>query len=209
MKFLPHRVILPWWLVASLLGGTALVTVAQTAQTTPSHEDGLDTTPVKIQESQSRETEKMTTDNEGTFQAERSLIEELRVRLQALKEREQRLLEREQRLEGLKRDLEKLAAVQKKEAERLAKAAEELEAKKRMLAQEDPSLKHLRKVYAAMDPEEAAMRIEAMKEPLALEILAGLKEKNAASVLAGVDPNKAARLSEGLRQYRKRKLAEN
>jgi flagellar motility protein MotE (MotC chaperone) len=57
-----------------------------------------------------------------------------------------------------------------------------------------------------MDPEEGALRIEQMREGLALDILAGIKNKKAAGILAGVDPKKAARLSEGLRKYREIKL---
>jgi flagellar motility protein MotE (MotC chaperone) len=57
-----------------------------------------------------------------------------------------------------------------------------------------------------MDPEEAALRIEHMREGLALDILAAIKGKKAAGVLAGVDPVKAAKLSEGLRKYREIKL---
>ena len=67
------------------------------------------------------------------------------------------------------------------------------------------SLKHLIKVYEAMDPEEAALRISKMKESLALDILAGIKDKKAAGMLAGIEPAKAAKLTEGLRYYDKRK----
>ena len=70
--------------------------------------------------------------------------------------------------------------------------------------EEDPSLTHLTKVYEAMDPEEAALRIEKMKEGLALDLLARLKGKKAAGVLANVRPEKAARLTEGLRAYGQR-----
>jgi flagellar motility protein MotE (MotC chaperone) len=57
-----------------------------------------------------------------------------------------------------------------------------------------------------MDPEESALRIEQMREGLALDILAGIKDKKAAGILAGVNPKKAARLSEGLQHYRETKL---
>ena len=51
-----------------------------------------------------------------------------------------------------------------------------------------------------------ALRIEQMKEALALDILAGIKNKKAAGILAVVQPKKAAELSAGLRKYREIKL---
>ncbi len=135
---------------------------------------------------------------------ELTLVEKLQARLKQLEEREQRLQDDEQRLAALRQDLEQLAARQEKAiAEAMAireaqKSADETD-------QSRESLKHLIKVYEAMDPEEAALRISKMKESLALDILAGIKDKKAAGMLAGIEPAKAAKLTEGLRYYDKRK----
>jgi flagellar motility protein MotE (MotC chaperone) len=106
----------------------------------------------------------------------------------------------------LQQDLEALAARQAKEAKRLEKEAASLSEEQRRYLEQDPALVHLLKIYEAMDPEEGALRIELMREGLALDILAGIKNKKAAGILAGVNPKKAARLSEGLQKYREIKL---
>ncbi len=132
------------------------------------------------------------------------LVEQLRARSKELEKRAQRVQEEEQRIDALRRDLEALAKQQAKVAEEVAAALEAEKSK----GKEDPaqkSLAHLLKVYEAMDPDEAALRIGKMKESLALEILAGIKAKKAAGMLAGVEPAKAARLSKGLRFYVKGK----
>ncbi len=135
---------------------------------------------------------------------ETTLVERLRARSKELEKRAQRVQEEEQRIDALRRDLEALAKQQAKVAEEVAAALEAEKSK----GKEDPaqkSLAHLLKVYEAMDPDEAALRIGKMKESLALEILAGIKAKKAAGMLAGVEPAKAARLSKGLRFYVKGK----
>ena len=81
-----------------------------------------------------------------------------------------------------------------------------MEEEQRQFLAQDPALDHLIKIYEAMDPEEAALRLEQMKEGLALDLLAAIKGKKAAALLAGVSPAKAARLSEGLRRHREAKL---
>ena len=113
---------------------------------------------------------------------------------------------REEQVLALQRDLEALAARQAKEAKRLEKEAAALSEEQRRYLAQDPSLVHLLKIYESMDPEEGALRIEQMREGLALDILAGIKNKKAAGILAGVSPKKAAVLSEGLMKYREIKL---
>ncbi len=136
---------------------------------------------------------------------EMTLVEKLQARLQQLEEREQRIQDDEQRLGILRRDLEQMATRQEKA---IAEAMAIREAQKETGGEDDgsqKSLKHLIKVYEAMDPDEAALRISKMKEPLALDILAGIKDKKAAGMLAGIEPVKAAKLTEGLRYYHQRK----
>ena len=137
---------------------------------------------------------------------EATLLEELQARLKQVEERERGLQLREEKIVSLQQDIEALAARQAKEAKRLKKEAGALDEEQRRYIEQDPALVHLIKIYEAMDPEEGALRIEQMREGLALDILAGVKNKKAAGILAGVAPKKAAKLSEGLRKYREIKL---
>ncbi len=189
---LPHFLILPWWMVFIVLGGTAVVSVSY------SEGEEHQVTEENALENQGVEVENF---NENLSE-EASLVKQLQDRLKELEEREQRLQQKEARIDGLQRDVEALAKRQAQEAERLKQRAAELNADNSEQAGEDPSLTHLVKVYNAMDPEEAALRIEKMDERLALEILFGIKDKKAAVVLAGVNPAKAAALSQGLRNFK-------
>ena len=135
---------------------------------------------------------------------ELTLVEKLQARLQRLEEREQQIQDDEQRLGALRQDLKDLATRQEK-AIAEAMAIREAEQSTEETDQSQESLNHLIKVYEAMDPEEAALRISKMEESLALDILAGIKDKKAAGMLAGVEPAKAAKLTKGLRHYHKRK----
>ena len=135
---------------------------------------------------------------------ELTLVEKLQARLQQIEKREERIQDDEQRLTALRRDLEALASRQEK-AIAEAMAIRESQKSTQETDQSEESLKHLIKVYEAMDPEEAALRISKMNEPLALDILAGIKDKKAAGMLAGIEPAKAAKLTQGLRHYHEKK----
>ncbi len=137
---------------------------------------------------------------------ETTLLEDLQARLKEVEERERGLQLREEHVLSLQRDVEALAARQAKESKRLEKEASALSEEQRRYLEQDPALVHLLKIYEAMDPEEGALRIEQMREGLALDILAGIKNKTAAGILAGIPPKKAAKLSEGLQKYREIKL---
>jgi len=189
---LPSRRMIPWWLVMVLLWATAVWSVqARTEQpSTDSHKN--------------QHVEKDYSDEAGSEEA--TLLEDLQARLKEIEARERGLQLREEHVLSLQQDLEALAARQAKEAKRLKKEASALSEEQRRYLEQDPALVHLLKIYESMDPEEGALRIEQMREGLALDILAGIKNKKAAGILAGVKPKKAARLSEGLRKYREIKL---
>ncbi|MGD9849766.1 MAG: MotE family protein [Nitrospirales bacterium] len=191
---LPSWKIIPWWMVVILLWGTAVWSVQET-----NHESDAD-----YSENQAIET--TLTDEIPT--EELTLLEQLQARLKAVEERERELQIREERVAALQRDVEALAARQSKEAQRLGSQASALKEEQQEFLAQDPALDHLIKIYESMDPEEAALRIEQMKEGLALDLLASIKGKKAAALLAGVSPLKAARLSEGLRRHRESKLQE-
>lgn len=189
---LPSPRMIPWWFVVVVLSATAVWSVQATTEQPASNS----------QEKQHVE--------EGYLDQPRSdeatLLEDLQARLKKVEERERGLQFREEHVLSLQRDLEALAARQAKEAKRLDKEAAALSEEQRRYLEQDPALIHLLKIYEAMDPEEGALRIELMREELALDILAGIKNKKAAGILAGVNPKKAASLSEGLQKYRGIKL---
>ena len=189
---LPSRRMIPWWLVLVLLWATAVWSVQATTEqpSTESH------TNQYVDENSPDEPRS----------AEATLLEDLQARLKEVEARERGLQLREEHVLSLQRDLEALAARQAKEAKRLEKEASALSEEQRRYLEQDPALVHLLKIYESMDPEEGALRIEQMREGLALDILAGIKNKKAAGILAGVNPKKAARLSEGLMKYREIKL---
>ncbi len=189
---LPSRRKIFWWPVVVLVWATAVWSVqAMTEETTnDSHENQ------QVDEDVSSEPQS----------EEATLLESLQARLKEVEARERALQLREEQVVALQRDVEALAARQAKEAKHLEQQAAALHEEQRRYLEQDPSLVHLLKIYESMDPEEGALRIEAMREGLALDILSGIKNKTAAGILAGVNPQKAARLSEGLRQYREIKL---
>jgi flagellar motility protein MotE (MotC chaperone) len=182
----------PWWIVVMLLWGTAVWSVQENGESSTDNMIENQVVDDDSFEVQPRE--------------EKTLMEKLQERLRAVEERERELQHREERVTALQRDMEALAARQAKEAERLKLRASALEEEQRRFLAQDPALDHLIKIYESMDSEEAALRIEQMKEELALDILAAIKGKKAGAILSGVNPSKGARLSEGLRRHREAKL---
>jgi flagellar motility protein MotE (MotC chaperone) len=189
---LPSRRLIFWCLVAMVLWSTVVWSVQETPDMEPTD---------------SYENQQVVDDHEvEPPREEATLLKQLQARLNELEERERDLQQREERVAALQGDLEAQAARQAKEGRRLEDQATSLAEEQRRYVEQDPALIHLIKIYESMDPEEAALRIEHMREGLALDILAAIKGKKAAGVLAGVEPAKAAKLSEGLRRYREIKL---
>lgn len=189
---LPSRRRIPWWPVVLLVWASAVWSVQATTEQ-PS--------------SESPENQHVEADfSDEPRSAETTLVEDLQSRLKEVEKREHGLQLREEHVLSLQQDLEALAARQAKEAKRLKKEASALSEEQRRYLEQDPALVHLLKIYESMDPEEGALRIEQMREGLALDILAGIKNKKAAGILAGIPPKKAAKLSEGLQKYREIKL---
>ena len=189
---LPSRRMIPWWFVVVVLWASAVWAVQATTE------------QPAIDSQENQHVEEVYPDEPRSEEA--TLLEDLQARLKEVEERERGLQLREEHVLSLQRDLEALAARQGKDAKRLEKEAAALSEEQRRYLEQDPALVHLLKIYESMDPEEGALRIEQMREGLALDILAGIKNKKAAGILAGVKPKKAARLSEGLRKYREIKL---
>lgn len=189
---LPSRRKFSWWCAVVMVWATAAWSVQATTEDLPG--ELLENQQVEVDYSEEPRSEEAT------------LVEDLQARLKKIEERERGLQLREEQIISLQRDVEALAARQAKEAKRLEKESAALTEEQRRYLEQDPALVHLLKIYESMDPEESALRIEEMREGLALDILAGIKNKTAAGILAGVNPKKAARLSEGLQHYRETKL---
>lgn len=114
---------------------------------------------------------------------------EIDKKAEALELKEQRLKIMEQ---GIKKMINKneqiLETINQKNAQKNAKLALEQEERTRRIS----------KIYEKMPPEEAAIRIDKMKESLALDLLRVIKPKSVAQILIGLSPAKAAKLSEKL-----------
>jgi len=139
--------------------------------------------------------------------APREILEMLEQRRRVLDKREAALRGAETHLLELKAELEqivsryeKTAESQKRRSEAAAKVEADRKAKEDKVAAENRNVSQaqLAKIYEAMPPEEAAMRIERMPERKAIELLRLLKGKSAGAILAAVRPERAAHLTEQL-----------
>lgn len=123
--------------------------------------------------------------------------------LRAIAQRQEELANREAELE---RDADRLRTL-KREIEGLVERAASLQAERERHSEQEATeardrenarFASLAKTYEAMEPEDAAARIERMNERLALKLLSRIKPKAAAQILSGINAAKAARLSERL-----------
>ncbi|TLY20391.1 MAG: hypothetical protein E6K67_02420 [Nitrospirae bacterium] len=142
--------------------------------------------PLELQAPETASVKKMSVPSETLMK----LMEE---RQQDLDRREAAVRREEERLKLLRSDIEGLL---KKQAGPAKSAAASPSAGKPTTS--TPNLVHLSQAFETMPVEEAAQRIEKMREAVALDLLARLKSKTAGQILAALDPAKAARLVEKL-----------
>lgn len=116
------------------------------------------------------------------------LINALEKRKTELDKRAEEIEQENQRLQALKTELNAL----------LVKFTQLKETAKKTDSIDERQLEHLSKMYEAMPPKDAALRIERLKEPLALKLLSNIKPKVAAKILNEIKPLRAARLTEKL-----------
>ncbi len=118
-----------------------------------------------------------------------ALIKAVEQRNAEVSRREENLLIRENHVKEMEKEVSAML-------ERYTILREEVDLKQSQLdAGTEEKYAKLTKTYASMPPEAAAIRLEAMEESLALNILARSKPKIAAQLLAGMTPAKAAKLS--------------
>jgi flagellar motility protein MotE (MotC chaperone) len=142
--------------------------------------------PLELQPPETAPVKKMSVPSETLMK----LMEE---RQQDLDRREAAVRREEERLKLLRLDIEGLL---KKQAGPAKSAAVSASGGKPTTP--TPNLVHLSQAFETMPVEEAAQRIEKMREAVALDLLARLKSKTAGQILAALDPTKAARLVEKL-----------
>ena len=125
-----------------------------------------------------------------------TLMKLMEQRQQELDRREAAVRREEERMKLLRADIEGLL----KKPEKPAKPAATVTsgAKAILVPAVAPNLVHLSQAFETMPVEEAAQRIDKMKEAVALSLLARLKGKTAGAILAALNPAKAARLVEKL-----------
>ena len=124
-----------------------------------------------------------------------ALMKLMEARQQDLDRREAVVRRDEERLKLLRSDVEALFKKQEKPGKPGATGATVAKAGAVAPA---ANLVHLSQAFETMPVEEAAQRIDKMKEAVALNLLARLKGKTAGAILAALSPGKAARLVEKL-----------
>ncbi len=138
----------------------------------------------------------------------REIVEMLDLRKKELDRREEWLRSEGERLRMLRAEIEQILskyeqAVEAEERRRkaaqdeLAKAEKERKAREEQQAGErrEKHQKELAKMYEAMEPEEAAVRLEKLPDRQAIAVLRLLKGKTAGAILAQVNPVRAAKLT--------------
>jgi flagellar motility protein MotE (MotC chaperone) len=124
-----------------------------------------------------------------------TLMKLMEQRQQDLDRREAAIRREEERMKLLRSDIEGLVKQQEKPAKPGATVAP---GAKPAATPPAANMAHLSQAFETMPVEEAAQRIDKMKEAVALNLLARLKGKTAGAILAALTPAKAARLVEKL-----------
>lgn len=145
--------------------------------------------PLELQAPETTPVKKMSVPSETLMK----LMEE---RQQDLDRREAAVRREEERLKLLRSDIEGL--LKKQPAPGKSAAVSPSGGKPTGVPTHAANLVHLSQAFEAMPVEEAAQRIEKMREAVALDLLTRLKSKTAGQILAALDPAKAARLVEKL-----------
>jgi flagellar motility protein MotE (MotC chaperone) len=111
---------------------------------------------------------------------------------------EKRKVDLDKRADEIEQENQRLQALKSELTTLLARYTQIKETAKKSDAIDANQLEHLTKMYEAMPPKDAALRIERLKEPLALKLLSSIKPKAAAKILNEIKPARAAHLTERL-----------
>ncbi|MBN2644260.1 MAG: hypothetical protein JXR59_02155 [Desulfuromonadaceae bacterium] len=138
-----------------------------------------------------------------TLNTEIASVEERRL-LAQLKENQLKQQDQLKVLEKREMELNLLQAEVDKKLDRLQRLREEIQ---QLLAEKDAreqeKVSELSQMYNKMPAEQAALILQGLDQPLAVEILAGMKAKSAGKVLAAMGGEKAADLSKAYSTLKK------
>jgi flagellar motility protein MotE (MotC chaperone) len=113
-----------------------------------------------------------------------------------IKGKEEALKKEEERLNILKKDVED-------KIEKYTKLLTQLENTLKKTEQvKDERMGHIVKAYDAMSPEEAAARLNALDEGMAVKIMRMMKSKKAGAIMAIMEPKKAALLTKQMAEVK-------
>ncbi len=125
-----------------------------------------------------------------------TMIEAIRQRNEDIDKKSEALKVKEQRLQIMAQEISSMI---KKHTQILEDISQQKAQKKsKMALEQEERYRRISKIYEKMPPEDAATRIDKMKESLALNLLRVIKPKSVAQILIGLSPTKAAKLSEKL-----------
>jgi flagellar motility protein MotE (MotC chaperone) len=117
------------------------------------------------------------------------LITKIREENERLAERAHSLDEKEKRLQVFRIELDEKTA----KLARMRKAVEKMH--QEIMQQERESHTKLVKIYEAMEPEDAALRLESMEDAVASQVIMNMNGRKAGQIIGAMAPEKAARLT--------------
>lgn len=129
--------------------------------------------------------------------AQDDMLQFIEKKQRELKEKEASLIKEEERLKVIRKDIDERIEKYSKilsQLENLLKKAEEVQ---------DEKLDRLVKAYESMPPEEAADKLSALSEPMAIKLINRMKPKKAGTIMANMDSKKVASLIEGMSNFDK------
>ncbi len=115
-----------------------------------------------------------------------------------LKDKESQIKQEEKRLETIKKDVDQRI---EKYTQILAQIENIL---KKIEQAKEQNFEHIVKTYEAMPSEEAAVRLSALDEELAVKIILRMKYKKAAAIMALMDTKKAANITQSISSIEKK-----
>lgn len=115
-----------------------------------------------------------------------------------LKDKENQLRQEEKRIEALRKDIDE-------RIEKYTKILAQIENHLKKIEKErEQNFEHLVKTYEAMPPENAAEKLSAIDEELAIKIISKMKYKKAGAIIALMDNKKAASITQSISAIEKK-----
>ncbi|MFQ5579654.1 MAG: MotE family protein [Nitrospiria bacterium] len=125
-----------------------------------------------------------------------SMIEAIQQRNADIDKKSKALEAKEQRLQIMEKEISNMIKKHTRILETITQ--KEAQKKSKLELEQEERYRRISKIYEKMPAEDAATRIDKMKEAFALNLLRVIKPKSVAQILVGLSPAKAAKLSEKL-----------